>query len=102
MAETAIRKNDALHRYEIFVDGALAGYSEFNILSNAILFTHTEVMPQHEGKGYGSALIKAALDDVRSMGTHVIPVCQVVAGYMRRHPEYQDLATPETRKAYRI
>jgi predicted GNAT family acetyltransferase len=102
MADITVRKNDALHRYELFADGTLAGYSEFNVLSNAILFTHTEVLPEFEGQGYGSALIKAALDDVRSMGAHVIPVCQVVAGYMRRHAEYQDLATPEIRKAFQI
>jgi hypothetical protein len=100
MASTTVRKNDEAHRYELLIEGELGGYAEYNVLKNAIMFTHTEVFPQHEGHGYGSILVKAALDDVRAMGTHAIPVCQVVAGYIRRHPEYRDLLAPDVRKAF--
>ena len=100
MPETTVRKNEVAHRYELLLGDELAGYAEYNAVSNALIFTHTEVFPQFEGHGLSSILVKAALDDVRAMGTHAVPVCQVVAGYMRRHPEYQDLLTPEVRKAF--
>jgi hypothetical protein len=99
MAAT-VRKNERARRYELLVDGELGGYAEYNVLQNAILFTHAEVFPKYEGLGYSSVLVKATLDDVRAMGTHAIPVCQVVAGYIRRHPEYRDLLAPDVRHAF--
>lgn len=100
MPEATVRKNDGAHRYELLIDGELGGYAEYNVMKNAIVFTHTEVFPQHEGRGYSSILVKAALDDVRAMGTQAIPVCQVVTGYIRRHPEYRDVLTPAARQAF--
>jgi predicted GNAT family acetyltransferase len=39
--------NEALHRYEAALDGKLAAYAEYNLLTDAIMFTHTEVLPEH-------------------------------------------------------
>jgi len=41
--------NEAQHRYEASLDGKLAAYAEYNLLTDAIMFTHTEVLPEHEG-----------------------------------------------------
>jgi predicted GNAT family acetyltransferase len=97
-----IRKNEAQHRYEIHVDGQLAGFAEYSVLANGILFSHTEVQPAYEGRGLSSRLIAFALDDVRALKTHAIPACQFVAGFLRKHPEYQDLVSPESRRAFHI
>ena len=32
------------HRYEAAIEGQLAGYCEYNLLTNAVMFTHTEYM----------------------------------------------------------
>jgi uncharacterized protein len=100
--DPVVRKNEAAHRYEILVDDELAGFSEFNVLANGMLFTHTEILPKFEGHGLSSALIRSALQDVRALKTHVIPVCHFVAAYLRKHPEDQDLVTPESRRAFQI
>jgi len=97
-----VRKNAQLRRYEILVGDEVAGYAEYNVLATGIMFTHTEVLPKFEGRGLASRLIRAALDDVRSLGSHAIPVCQAVAAYLRKHPEYLDLVTAESRRAFRI
>lgn len=102
MTDPVVRKNEALRRYEIIVEGELAGFSEYNVLANGMLFTHTEVLPAFEGRGLSSALIRGALQDVRSLHTHVIPVCQFVAAYLRKHPEDHDLVAPESRRAFGI
>jgi predicted GNAT family acetyltransferase len=52
---------------------------------------HTEVPGTLEGKGYGGALAKAALDYAKDAGLKVIPSCPFVSTYIRRHPEYQPL-----------
>jgi predicted GNAT family acetyltransferase len=50
-----------------------------------------------EGQGVASQLVKAALDDARQEHLAVVPFCPFVAGYIQRHPEYQDLVPAEYR-----
>lgn len=98
----ALTDNAAAHRYEIHVAGTLAGFAEYNELKGARMFTHTEVLPAFESQGIGSKLAKFALDDVRDRGLQVVPVCQFIAGYIRRHPQYMDLLSPESRRAFKV
>jgi predicted GNAT family acetyltransferase len=102
MADITITDNTAQHRYEATVGGQLAGYCEYNLLREAIMFTHTEVLPAHEGQGVGSALARHVLDEAREKGLHVIPVCQFIAGYIRKHPDYADLVREDMRRAFKI
>jgi|GEM_PF-3994159 len=65
-------------------------------------FTHTEVLPQHESEGVGWELPKFVLAQARKRGTHAIPVGQFIAGYIRKHPEYVDLAAPDSRRTFQV
>jgi len=102
MTTATFHDNPAAHRFEALVAGEVAAYAEYNSVATGLLFTHTEVLPQHEGQGIGSQLAKFALDAVRARGLHAIPVCQFIAGYIRRHPEYLDLVSDESRRAFRL
>jgi predicted GNAT family acetyltransferase len=55
---------------------------------------HTEVPRALRGKGLAEAMVRAALDYGRSRSLSVKPYCPFVAGYIERHPEYQDLVDP--------
>lgn len=102
MSEPTFRDNADGHRFEAVIDGTVAARAEYNVLKNGLLFTHTEVEPQFEGQGLGSKLAKFALDEVRRRGLQAIPVCQFIAGYIRKHPEYVDLVAPESRRAFQV
>ncbi|MCW5624888.1 MAG: N-acetyltransferase [Burkholderiales bacterium] len=102
MADITITDNAVQHRYEASIDGRLAGFSDYNLLTDAVMFTHTEVLPAFEGQGVGSAIARHVLDDARARGLHVIPVCQFIAGYIRRHREYVDLVRPDIQRAFKI
>ncbi len=70
----------------------LAGLSAYQMRDGVVRFTHTEVFDAYEGKGVGAALVRAALDDVRSRGLLVEPACPFVAAFIARHEdEYADL-----------
>lgn len=84
-------RNDARSRYELRVDAQLA-VAEYNRLTNAVMFTHTEVPEALEGQGIGSALARGALDDVRAQELQVIPLCPFIAAFIRRHREYLSAA----------
>jgi predicted GNAT family acetyltransferase len=102
MDDLTFSDNPDTHRFELRKGGVLAAYSEYNRLKGAVLFTHTEVLPQFEGQGLGSKLAKSALDEVRQRGLRAIPVCTFIAGYIRRHADYLDLVAEEHRRAYKL
>jgi predicted GNAT family acetyltransferase len=78
-------------RYEIEVDGEVAGFLLYHREPGVLELVHTDVDPKWEGKGVGAALVQGTLDDVRARGLKVRPFCPFVRAYLRRHPEYEDL-----------
>ncbi|MFF5259176.1 GNAT family N-acetyltransferase [Actinomadura viridis] len=86
-----ISDNPEASRYEIRVDGSLAGFAEYRTRPGKIVFTHTEVDGAYEGQGVGGALARGALDDVRAKGLAVVPLCPFFKGWIDKHPDYQDL-----------
>jgi hypothetical protein len=97
-----LKNNVDGRRYEIHVDGVLAGFAEYKLLEGAMLFPHTEILPAFEGQGLGSKLARYALDDVRAKGLWAIPACEFIANYIHKHPEYVDLVKPEVRRAFQV
>ena len=79
-------------QYVAEIDGDRAGFAEYRLANDLIVFSHTEVDPRFEGQGIGSALARFGLDDARRRGLSVITVCPFVRDWMARHPDYQDLA----------
>ncbi|MFG2886262.1 GNAT family N-acetyltransferase [Streptomyces sp. NPDC048297] len=80
-------------RYEARVDGEpkVAGIAEYIRTTELIAFVHTEVEPEYEGKGVGSALVRTSLDEARAAHLRVLATCPFYAGWIARHPEYEDL-----------
>ncbi|GAB4522269.1 MAG: GNAT family N-acetyltransferase [Anaerolineales bacterium] len=77
-------------RFTIKVDGYNAVLT-YHMDGNTIVFTHTGVPEAIGGRGIGSQLASAGLKCARAQGHRVRPLCWFVAGYIQRHPEYQDL-----------
>jgi predicted GNAT family acetyltransferase len=90
MASLTVRDNTRSHRFELEIDDQVAK-SWYRLQGNVITFTHTEVPHALEGKGVGSSLAKGALDAARAAGKKVVALCPFIAGYIKRHHQYQDL-----------
>ncbi len=88
--------NASEHRYEIAVDGELAGFTRFKDRGAQRIFFHTEVFPQFGGRGLSSTLVTGALTDVRARGLRAVPVCPLVANFLTKNPEFSDIADPVT------
>ena len=91
MSEITVLHRPERSRYEVYVDGELAGHTRYERTPDAVNFVHTEVDPRFEGHGLGSRLAKGALDDVRASGGRIVATCPFIAAYVRRHPELADL-----------
>ena len=89
MSEEVLDNRDA-NRFELRVDGRLA-VAAYQREAGRITFTHTVVPPQLEGRGIGSRLIMAALEQARTERLKVVPQCPFVRAYIERHAEEQDL-----------
>lgn len=89
--EPAVRDNPAERRYEAHLGNRLVAFSAYRLAPGRVIFTHTEVDPEMEGKGIGTSLARGALDDIRARGLKVTPLCPFIAAFIRRHPEYRDL-----------
>ena len=83
----SVRHNEAASRYELDTPHGLA-IAVYREQAGSRLFTHTEVPPADEGRGFGAVLVRAALDDTKAKGLKIVPACSFVVAYVRRHPEY--------------
>jgi uncharacterized protein len=87
-----ISNNPEQSRYELVEDGAVVGLAEYRELTGRIAFTHTETDPARAGQGLAAELVTFALDDVRSRGLAVLPLCPYVRAFVAKHPDqYLDL-----------
>jgi|SRR5215216_2214779 predicted GNAT family acetyltransferase len=83
------------HRFEVRLDGELAGFAVYHRRGGRVYLVHTEVDPAFEGKGIGSALARGVLDAERALAEPVVPLCPFIRGYIDRHPDDADLVDTE-------
>lgn len=88
---TEVRDRPERHRFELLVDGEVAGVATYSRRDGRLVFVHTEVDDAHAGRGLGSVLAAGALDAARAAGERIVPRCPFIAAYIARHPEYADL-----------
>lgn len=97
-----VEDNPAEARYEMHVDGELAGAIHYQLDEPTIAFVHTEIAERFEGRGLGSQLARESLDDTRRRGLRILPSCPFVRSYIARHQEYLDLVPEEERAAFAL
>jgi uncharacterized protein len=90
-----VHDNRSERRYQLLIDGDVAGVILYRVARDAIALIHTEMSQSLEGRGLGGRLVSGALDDIRARGLRVIPICPFVRSYIRGHAEYQDLVRPD-------
>ena len=84
------RDNEAGSRFELDVDGTIA-FVTYRKSPGTITLEHTVVPPELGGRGVGSKLARATLDAVRAQGRKLTVECEFIQGYMKKHPEDNDL-----------
>ncbi|MEU7774716.1 GNAT family N-acetyltransferase [Micromonospora taraxaci] len=78
--------------------GAVAGFVTYQLTGSIIAYAHTEVEPAFEGRGVGSTLARAVMDDARAKRRTVVPICPFLADWLVKHPEYESIVVRSTRK----
>ena len=98
---TVVNEPDA-SRYAVSIDGRVVGFAAYRLLPGRVVFVHTEIDGDVEGRGVGSRLARAALDDVIGRGLQITPLCPFIAGYVSRHPGYVQHVDPGHRARFSV
>ncbi|MBE2212125.1 MAG: N-acetyltransferase [Xanthomonadaceae bacterium] len=79
-------------RFLTIVDGH-EGYVQYELAGDVMAIVHTIVPAAIGGRGIASDLVQHAFDYARAEGLRVAPLCSYAEVWLRRHPDYADLAT---------
>lgn len=86
-----VTDNKQHERFEIHVDGELAGFAEYQSQRGIIAFMHTEIEPGFQGQGLAGQLIGESLDAAAAADMHVLPFCPFVLRHIQKHDKYRSL-----------
>ncbi|MHB8233698.1 MAG: GNAT family N-acetyltransferase [Solirubrobacteraceae bacterium] len=87
-------------RYELSVDGEVAGFTVYRARPGLIAFMHTEVDDRFQGRGLADRLIRFALEDARAQQLAVLPFCPFVKAFIERHREFESLVPEDYREQF--
>ncbi|GAA3536353.1 GNAT family N-acetyltransferase [Aeromicrobium panaciterrae] len=97
---TTVQDAPERSRFEIEVDGELAGFLDYRKDGDEYALPHTRVYPQFEGHGLGSQLVRGALEEIAERGGTVLPYCPFVPKVIRDNPELTELVREEERAGF--
>jgi uncharacterized protein len=94
MADTVVH-DESGSRFVLMRGDQELGFAAYETREDGgIVFTHTQVDQELQERGLGSALVKGALDQLRSStDVRVGATCPFVRRYLAEHPEYEDLTS---------
>jgi predicted GNAT family acetyltransferase len=78
------------NRYELRDGDKVAGFADYTLTPDQVVFTHTVIEDEYEGQGLGSKLARHVLDDVAASGKRIVPVCSFIAAYVRKHRDWDE------------
>jgi len=91
--DLALKVNVEAHQLQLIIDGHIA-LIEYKLSDGILKLIHTEVPPELEGKGVGSAIVLKALNYAKENNYKIIPICPFVQAYLKRHKEWNDIIEP--------
>jgi predicted GNAT family acetyltransferase len=94
MADIEISREDGetRGRYVATIDGheAELTYSKLGDSGNVIA-DHTGVPDELGGRGVGSALVRHLVEDARTNGFRIVPLCPFVQALYQKNPDWADV-----------
>lgn len=103
---TTVVDNTAESRFEIHVDGALAGFATYELkdgdagAGTVVAILHTEIGEAYAGQGLAKKLAVQVLDGLRADGRQLLPYCPFFTKFVQKNPEYADLVPADRRERF--
>ncbi|GGH15275.1 N-acetyltransferase [Sphingobacterium alkalisoli] len=86
-------KDDSIYgEVQLFSDDKKAGKMDISVADGKLRVYHTEVNPEHEGRGFAKLLLHQLVNYAKENNLRIIPLCPYVLAQFKRHPEdYADV-----------
>lgn len=98
-----VRDSAERSRWEVVVDGEVAGFADYSREGDVVTVPHTEVSEEYAGRGLAKRLVAEMLDGLAAQGLRLVPECPLVrkqlAGDQAGH---LGLVTPEARERFAL
>lgn len=88
-------------KFTVSVEGKAVGLAAFGERDGQRVFFHTEVDDEFGGRGLATVLVSEALSATRVDGLRIVAVCPLVAAYVKKHHEFDDIVDKPTREIMR-
>ncbi len=80
MSETEVKDVPERSRYELVVDGEVAGFADYRLLPDGrMVLPYAQVDPARNGQGLGTALAAGVYADLAARGIEPVPTCGFMA-----------------------
>ncbi|MFC5408799.1 N-acetyltransferase [Larkinella bovis] len=97
LQEMAVSINRAENRFELEMEGKLSFITYFPKDDQTLVLTRTKLHPNLVHNGVDSLLFSGMLEYIEKHRLTIIPLCTLLAAYLKQHTEYLHLLNPEYR-----
>lgn len=80
-----VKNNTEKSRYELVVEGHLA-IADYRLEGDRLSITHVFVPEELRGRGVAAQVMQGVVEDAKTRGFSINPVCPYAASYLKRHP----------------
>lgn len=85
--ESRVSDNEDASRFELRLDGELAGWIDYRRAGDTVALTHAEIRDELRNRGHAETMTREALADLKRRGLKAQPLCPYVVAYAHRHPD---------------
>ncbi len=78
-------------RFELHLDGRVAGHVAYRLDGDVVVVPHVEVDPELRGTGVSAPFLDEVLGLIRARGQKVRPLCGYARSHMSADPNLHDL-----------
>lgn len=96
------RDNALFSRFELYRNGVLAGYVQYEMRGGDVLLLHSVVDPRFRRMGLEPVLMQAVLLNAHRRRLAVMPYCPEAQEFLASHPQFLSLIPARQRRRFRL
>ncbi|WP_126972920.1 GNAT family N-acetyltransferase [Gynurincola endophyticus] len=89
-----LNRNVEDERFELTVEGYTA-FIEYDEKEQGLRLLHTESPEELAGRGVATALVEKTLVYLEGNNYKIVPLCQMVFAYIKKHPEWKRIVADD-------